>query len=146
MDDYWDRVFAVYKARFTLGLAFLAAFLSLIGYGVANDKFNLLLPSAMIPIIALIIDCVLVWVLAAPVIYIGLTLNSQKEGQESALKLLLAYSERSNRLMKDVMAIESSTQRQRKFRMFLLKRGLITTGPIMVGASLLTALAWWLTH
>jgi hypothetical protein len=88
-----DRFLEVCKARIAIGTFFAVTVVTLTGFGLQNRRFELFVIAAVIPFgLLLMIDILLKSRYAAPFLYVGLAIEHEMFGDESAAMLFLRFT------------------------------------------------------
>lgn len=136
----WARVLEVYKARLQLNTALAVGVITLTGYGLTNRTAIAFLIAAAIALLAAIIDAVVKWNYATPLLYKLLSLEATRAETEPPAMLLLSYTDAGNSEYAKLFSEQPSMGRRRKFRRLYVFRNLWHRALLFGGAAIVEVL------
>ncbi len=121
----FDRVIEVYKARLTVALFLGLATVTLTGYALQNKQFYIFYLAAVIPQLSLVLDLALKHYLAAPFLYKAFTTDFQAAEYNSEILLFLEFPLKSPSQFASVFDQPTEAKRQESFRRLYVWRSII---------------------
>jgi hypothetical protein len=137
----WDKVVEVYRARISLSLAFVVATVSLAGYAIAYQQPGVALLTSVVPLLALAIDVLMIYKIAAPFLYKIFSSQSETLESEPLVLLFLAFGSSSS-TFRELWSMPPGIERQKLFRAAYLKEEVLRRIGLFVGAALGGVLLW----